>query len=134
MANPSVNDWAVLLQLDSDDETTWMWGDGGKLYFLVRRDRAGWGRFDQAWAVLHATEPTKKGEGVLAGQVQHNAEGVDCAAYLIDMGAGFEGLDANNLRARTKVERVVAAAWKKHKLEAQAGISTPNPMRSRPAF
>lgn len=44
--------WMLLLQIDSDDKTEMMWGDGGMLYVwiryqdLVRRD------FDKAWTIL----------------------------------------------------------------------------------
>lgn len=29
--------WSMLLQIDTDDETDWMWGDVGTLYFSVQR-------------------------------------------------------------------------------------------------
>ncbi len=29
--------WSMLLQIDTDDETDWMWGDVGTLYFTLQR-------------------------------------------------------------------------------------------------
>lgn len=121
----------IKLLLDAGADPNAVDDNGNSALFFARDEQVARYMLEAGARIEHLN---KKGEGVLAGQVQHNAEGVDCATYLIDMGAGFEGLDVNNLRVRTEVERVVAAAWKKHKLEAQAGIPTPNPMRSRPAF
>jgi hypothetical protein len=46
-------EWTLLLQLDSDDEGPgWMWGDCGLLYFLVRKDDARRGNFDDVWVIL----------------------------------------------------------------------------------
>jgi uncharacterized protein YwqG len=46
------NDWKLLLQLDSDDDAGWMWGDVGTLYFWVRESDARRGDFDKVWLVL----------------------------------------------------------------------------------
>jgi hypothetical protein len=47
------DEWELLLQLDSDDEGPgWMWGDCGLLYFLVRKDDARRGKFDDVWVIL----------------------------------------------------------------------------------
>ena len=46
-------EWRLLLQLDSDEDGPgWMWGDSGLLYFLVRRDDARRGNFDDVWVIL----------------------------------------------------------------------------------
>lgn len=46
------NDWKLLLQLDTDDDTGWMWGDVGTLYFWVRESDAKRGDFDKVWMVF----------------------------------------------------------------------------------
>lgn len=45
-------DWRLLLQLDTDDDTGWMRGDSGILYFWVREDDARRGDFSRVWIVL----------------------------------------------------------------------------------
>jgi hypothetical protein len=44
-------DWELLLQLESDDDADMMWGDGGALYFWVRRDDAAKRDFSTVWLV-----------------------------------------------------------------------------------
>ncbi len=48
----SATDWKLLLQIDSDDDASMMWGDVGTIYFWIRdadlRDR----QFDHAWLIL----------------------------------------------------------------------------------
>ncbi|EDY82232.1 conserved domain protein [Verrucomicrobiia bacterium DG1235] len=46
------SDWKLLLQLDSDEETGWMWGDSGVLYFWIRESDARKGDFSKVWLVL----------------------------------------------------------------------------------
>jgi uncharacterized protein YwqG len=46
------NDWKLLLQLDSDDDTGWMWGDVGTLYFWIRESDARQGDFSKAWMIF----------------------------------------------------------------------------------
>jgi uncharacterized protein YwqG len=48
-------DWLLLLQLDSDDEAGFMWGDLGRLYFWIREADARAGRFEQTWTILQCT-------------------------------------------------------------------------------
>jgi len=49
------DDWRLLLQLDSETPMGWMWGDCGRLYFMIpapaleRRD------FSKAWVVLQSS-------------------------------------------------------------------------------
>jgi hypothetical protein len=45
-----VDQWRLLLQLDSGDD--WMWGDCGKLYFWIPRDDLRERRFENVWLVL----------------------------------------------------------------------------------
>ena len=48
----TASDWKLLLQIDSDDDASMMWGDGGMIYFWIReadlRDRD----FEQTWLIL----------------------------------------------------------------------------------
>jgi uncharacterized protein YwqG len=46
------DDWILLLQVDSDDECGWMWGDCGRVYFWIRQQDLAANRFDEAWTVL----------------------------------------------------------------------------------
>ena len=34
----TMNDWHLLLQMNSDDEIDWMWGDAGAMFYLMHRD------------------------------------------------------------------------------------------------
>ena len=45
-------DWRLLLQLDTDDDTGWMWGDVGTIYFWVRESDARDGDFSKVWMVF----------------------------------------------------------------------------------
>jgi uncharacterized protein YwqG len=45
-------DWRLLLQIDSDDNPSWMWGDGGRVYFWIRQEDLRSRSFDNAWCVL----------------------------------------------------------------------------------
>jgi len=49
---PGANDWTLLLQVDSDDNTKMMWGDGGMLYVWIRRQDLASRNFDKAWTIL----------------------------------------------------------------------------------
>lgn len=46
------DEWRMLLQLDTDDDTGWMWGDVGTLYFWVRESDAKAGDFSKVWMVF----------------------------------------------------------------------------------
>jgi len=45
-------DWILLLQVDSVDSSGMMWGDGGMLYFWIRRGDLKEKNFDDAWMIL----------------------------------------------------------------------------------
>ena len=45
----SVFDWQLLFQVDSDDDTGFMWGDAGMLYFWMRKQDAEALAFDRVW-------------------------------------------------------------------------------------
>lgn len=48
--------WRLLLQIDSDEDGPgWTWGDGGRLYFWIRRDDLAARAFDRVWLVLQCT-------------------------------------------------------------------------------
>lgn len=46
---PATPEWRLLLQLDTDSELDWGWGDGGRLYFLVRDGELQKGDFGHVW-------------------------------------------------------------------------------------
>jgi uncharacterized protein YwqG len=45
-------DWALLLQLDTDDDVDMMWGDAGRLYFWIRKEDLEKKNFDDVWMIL----------------------------------------------------------------------------------
>ncbi len=45
-------EWKLLLQVDSDDDTGFMWGDGGQIYFWIRESDLAARNFDDVWMVL----------------------------------------------------------------------------------
>ncbi len=51
----AASEWRLLLQLDSDDDLSVMWGDCGRLYFWIREDDAKARRFANAWVILQCT-------------------------------------------------------------------------------
>ena len=46
------SEWRLLLQLDSDDDTGWMWGDCGMLYFWIRESDLARRAFEKCWISL----------------------------------------------------------------------------------
>lgn len=49
------SNWRLLLQINSDDDLDWMWGDAGMIYFLCREDDIANQRFERAWTILQCT-------------------------------------------------------------------------------
>lgn len=49
---PGAADWKLILQIASDDDAGWMWGDAGCLYFWAREQESAQGDFSGAWCVL----------------------------------------------------------------------------------
>lgn len=45
-------DWRLLLQLDTDDDAGWMWGDVGTLYYAIRQSLPMPAAVEEAWLVL----------------------------------------------------------------------------------
>lgn len=52
---PGAADWVLLLQIDSDDNSGWMWGDCGRLYFWITKSDLSESRFDRVWMILQCT-------------------------------------------------------------------------------
>jgi uncharacterized protein YwqG len=48
---PGAADWRLLLQLDSDEHTEWMWGDVGRLYFWIRQQDLADQNFGHIWCI-----------------------------------------------------------------------------------
>lgn len=48
----TATDWKLLLQIDSDDEASMMWGDVGTIYFWIREADLRVRTFEHAWLVL----------------------------------------------------------------------------------
>lgn len=44
--------WISLLQLDSDDELGFMWGDGGRIYYCITKEDLAAANFSRCWLVL----------------------------------------------------------------------------------
>lgn len=45
-------DWRCVLQLDSDDDIGWMWGDVGRIYFWMTENDIAERRFGNAWLIF----------------------------------------------------------------------------------
>ena len=52
MSNEELDEWVLLLQLDSYEATGMMWGDCGRLFFMMRQADLLSRKFDEAWLVL----------------------------------------------------------------------------------
>lgn len=48
-------DWRLLLQVSSDDQAAMMWGDMGRLYFMIHKDDLRDLRFDKVWTILQCS-------------------------------------------------------------------------------
>lgn len=49
---PGAANWRCVLQLDSDSELDWMWGDVGRIYFWMTVDDIEKRRFENAWLIF----------------------------------------------------------------------------------
>lgn len=49
-----LNDWKLLLQVDSDDDLEMMWGDSGRLYSWIRERDAEAGDFSKVWMQIQS--------------------------------------------------------------------------------
>lgn len=47
-----VYDWILLLQIDSEEEIGFMWGDVGRLYFWIREKDLKEKNFENSWVIL----------------------------------------------------------------------------------
>jgi uncharacterized protein YwqG len=52
---PGSADWELLLQVDSDDAANMMWGDVGRIYFLIRRQDLLSRAFENVWLVFQCS-------------------------------------------------------------------------------
>ena len=48
-------DWRLLLQIDSDDEPGWMWGDVGRIYFWIKQQDLALRCFDNVWLIFQCS-------------------------------------------------------------------------------
>ena len=49
------DDWRLLLQVDSEEQAGMMWGDLGRLYFMIHKDDLRYRRFDKVWLILQCS-------------------------------------------------------------------------------
>jgi len=52
---PGAKDWELLLQVDSDDRAGMMWGDVGRIYFLIQKERLAERQFGKTWLVFQCS-------------------------------------------------------------------------------
>jgi uncharacterized protein YwqG len=52
---PGAKDWELLLQVDSDDKAKMMWGDVGRIYFLIRKSALAQRQFEKTWVVFQCS-------------------------------------------------------------------------------
>lgn len=52
MEETASKDWILLLQIDTNEDDGMMWGDGGRLYFWIRRTDLAELKFENVWVVL----------------------------------------------------------------------------------
>ena len=48
-------DWRLLLQVDTEPRTGMVWGDVGRIYFMIHKDALRRRQFDQVWLILQCT-------------------------------------------------------------------------------
>jgi uncharacterized protein YwqG len=49
---PGASDWHLLLQVDSEKKAHMMWGDVGRVYFLIHKTELEQRRFDRTWVIF----------------------------------------------------------------------------------
>lgn len=49
---PNAKDWRLLLQIDSNEQNDYMWGDSGRLYFWIKEADLKARRFEKTWCIL----------------------------------------------------------------------------------
>jgi uncharacterized protein YwqG len=49
---PGAADWRLLLQVDSDEKASMMWGDLGRVYYWIREADLRAARFDRTWTIF----------------------------------------------------------------------------------
>ncbi|MBW3624873.1 MAG: DUF1963 domain-containing protein [Armatimonadetes bacterium] len=54
-AEERAGDWLLLLQIDSDENPQWMWGDGGSLYYCILRQDMAAREFNKSWLVMQCS-------------------------------------------------------------------------------
>jgi uncharacterized protein YwqG len=47
-------DWMLLLQIDTDRDLGWSWGDAGTIYYWIRRQDLAAGEFGRTWMMLQS--------------------------------------------------------------------------------
>lgn len=45
-------DWRLLLQVDSDSQLDWCWGDAGRIYYWIKEQDLARRKFDETWLIL----------------------------------------------------------------------------------
>jgi uncharacterized protein YwqG len=50
-----IKDWQLLLQLDCDEDLAWEWGDGGMLYFWIRKQDLEDRDFSKVWCEMQCS-------------------------------------------------------------------------------
>lgn len=48
-------EWLLLFQLDSDDNTSMIWGDCGRLFFWITKESLSAARFERSWMILQCS-------------------------------------------------------------------------------
>ncbi|HEX8230680.1 MAG TPA: YwqG family protein [Chloroflexia bacterium] len=48
-----VSQWRLLLQIDTDEECGWCWGDAGRVYYLIQSDALRARDFSRVWTIVH---------------------------------------------------------------------------------
>ena len=51
LARGQSEDWQLLLQMDSDDEINWTWGDAGAMFYLMHRDDLATREWSKCWLI-----------------------------------------------------------------------------------